>query len=80
MKKVLIALPALDEEESIREVLRALPRELAGAGAVSWLVVDDGSTDRTAAIAGDEGARVVRHARNLGVGQAFHTALEEALR
>ena len=80
MKKILIALPALDEEASIRDVLRRLPRALDGAGPVSWLVVDDGSADRTAAIAAEEGARVVRHARTLGVGQAFHTALEEALR
>lgn len=80
MNKVLIALPALDEAASIRDVLRRLPRELAGAGTVSRLVVDDGSSDRTAAIADEEGARVVRHGRTLGVGQAFHTALEQALR
>ena len=80
MKKGLIALPALDEEASIREVLRRLPRALAGAGPVSRLVVDDGSADRTAAIAAEERVRVVRHARTLGVGQAFHTALKEALR
>jgi len=77
--KVLIALPAFNEERAIGPVLQALPRELPGVESVEWLVVDDGSRDGTAEVAEAEGARVVRHAANQGVGKAFHTALEQAL-
>ena len=76
----MIFLPALDEEDRIAEVLSALPDRLEGVDTIVRLVVDDGSTDRTAEIAVAAGALVLRHPRNLGVGSAFHTAVEEALR
>lgn len=78
--KVLIALPALNEEADIGKTLRRVPRHLPRAEEVQCLVVDDGSTDRTARVASEHGAWVVRHSRNLGVGLAFRSALEEALR
>lgn len=77
--KALIFLPALDEEATLAQVLRSLPRELPGIEGVERLVVDDGSTDRTAEVAEAEGALVVRHGRNFGVGKAFQTAVEQAL-
>jgi glycosyltransferase involved in cell wall biosynthesis len=78
--KVLIALPALNEEANISATLQRLPRSLPHARELVCLVVDDGSSDRTAAIASREGATVVSHWRTLGVGQAFHTAVQQALR
>jgi glycosyltransferase involved in cell wall biosynthesis len=60
-----VVMPALDEEESIGRVLDAIPREL-GATAV---VVDNGSTDRTAELARAHGAVVVSEPRR-GYGQA----------
>jgi glycosyltransferase involved in cell wall biosynthesis len=78
--KAVIFLPAFNEEQSISEVLRSLPTSLQGVDTVERLVVDDGSTDRTAEIAEEEGAIVVRHFANRGVGKAFHTAVDEALR
>lgn len=77
--KVLISIPALDEEATIGRVLDTLPRSLEGASAVEYLVVDDGSSDRTSEVAEAHGARVLRHRRNLGLGQAFNTAVTEAL-
>lgn len=78
--KLLVFLPAFNEEATIPGVLGGLPRALPGVDAVEWLVVDDGSTDRTAELAAAAGARVVRHQSNQGVGTAFHTAVEHALR
>lgn len=77
---VLIAIPAFNEEATIVEVLRGLPRQLPGVDEIQRLVVDDGSTDRTASLARDEDALVICHAQNRGVGAAFQTVVEHSLR
>jgi glycosyltransferase involved in cell wall biosynthesis len=77
--KLLIAVPALDEEQSIARVLGSLPTRLDGVSSIDLLVVDDGSRDRTAEVAEEAGALVVRHPANRGVGKAFHTAVNHAL-
>jgi glycosyltransferase involved in cell wall biosynthesis len=69
----------LNEEASLPHVLQRIPRAIAGVEAVEVLVVDDGSTDGSAGIARQHGAHVLSHMFNMGVGQAFHTALEYAL-
>ncbi|MGH3873849.1 MAG: glycosyltransferase family 2 protein [Pseudonocardiaceae bacterium] len=66
-----VVLPCLNEAEALPAVLRALP---AGCTA---LVVDNGSTDDTAAVARELGARVVHEPRR-GYGAAVHTGLEQA--
>ena len=76
--KLLIAIPALNEEATLGAVLDGLPATAEGFEAVSVVVVDDGSTDRTAEVARSRGARVVSHRRNLGLGQAFNTAVQTA--
>lgn len=76
--KLVIQIPALNEEASIARVLAAIPRDLSGVTAVQVLVVDDGSTDRTAELAREQGAVVVSHIRNRGVGAAFRTGLAKA--
>ncbi len=63
--RVAVIIPALNEEQSIGRVLDALPRELRA----DVIVVDNGSTDRTAEIAAAHGARVVHEARR-GYGAA----------
>ena len=72
--QVLIAIPALNEEATLGSVIGGLPRSLPNAD-VGVLVVDDGSTDRTAEIARESGASLLRHRRNLGLGEAFNTAV-----
>jgi glycosyltransferase involved in cell wall biosynthesis len=70
-----IVVPAFNEAEAIGTVVRAL------AGAAAWreiLVVDDGSTDGTAAEAARAGATVVRHPYNKGNGAAVKTGLRRA--
>ncbi len=76
---VLVALPALDEERTVADVIRGIPRSMPGVGSVEVLVVDDGSRDRTAEEAAAAGARVIRHATRRGVGAAFGTALRYAV-
>ena len=78
--RLVVMLPALNEEASIEAVLRRIPRQVEGVGEVLILVVDDGSTDRTAELARKAGAEVVSHLRNQGVGAAFATGIEQALK
>ncbi|NYH40942.1 glycosyltransferase involved in cell wall biosynthesis [Micromonospora jinlongensis] len=67
-KRTLIIIPALNESGSIADVVGEVRGELPG---VDVLVVDDGSTDRTAAVAVAAGARVAKLPYNLGVGGAM---------
>ena len=49
--KLIIQIPCLNEEETLPGTLAELPRRVAGFDEVEWLVIDDGSTDRTAEVA-----------------------------
>jgi glycosyltransferase involved in cell wall biosynthesis len=73
--KLLVSLPAFNEAETVGEVVRAVPRSMPGVDSVDVVVVDDGSTDSTAEKAASAGARVIRHGRNRGLGDAFRTSL-----
>jgi hypothetical protein len=75
--EILIIVPAYDEEGGIREVLRKVPKEILGYE-VKIVVVDDGSTDATAAIVRKEGFPVVTHVVNRGQGDALRTGFQIA--
>jgi glycosyltransferase involved in cell wall biosynthesis len=73
--KVIAIIPAYNEEKTITEVLKK------ASGFVSKvIVVDDGSLDRTARIARANGALVVSHSINRGLGAAIGTGFEAAKR
>jgi glycosyltransferase involved in cell wall biosynthesis len=74
-----VALPALNEDRTIADVISRISRELPGVDEVEILVIDDGSTDDTARVAERAGARVISHRAQRGVGGAFHTALRESI-
>jgi glycosyltransferase involved in cell wall biosynthesis len=67
-KRVLIVIPAWNEAACIADVIREVRGELPGVGV---LVVDDGSTDQTSAVAASAGATVSQLPYNLGVGGAM---------
>ena len=64
MSDTLVFIPAWNEEQNLPAVLNDLERVLPGADV---LVVDDGSTDRTAAVSREHGAEVLSLGRNPGV-------------
>jgi hypothetical protein len=72
---VVVVIPALNEERSIGEVVRSLPRTEIH----EIVVVDNGSTDRTAAVASEAGATVLREGRK-GYGYACLLGIERAER
>lgn len=79
--RLIIQIPALNERETIGEVLDHLPRTIAGVSEVAVLIIDDGCTDDTVAVALAHGADyVVRHTSNKGLATAYQTGIDAALR
>jgi len=78
--KLIVTIPAFDEEETISAVIREVPRSIAGIHKVEVLVIDDGSSDGTVAAAWAAGAdHVFSNGRNRGLAFSFQRALNEAL-
>jgi glycosyltransferase involved in cell wall biosynthesis len=75
---LLVAMPALNEQQTIADVIRAIPAEIPGIARISVLVVNDGSTDSTASLARAEGATVISHNARLGLSRAFGTIIRHA--
>ncbi|WP_343212938.1 glycosyltransferase family 2 protein [Actomonas aquatica] len=74
--KLIIQIPCYNEAESLPATLADLPREVEGVDEVEWLVIDDGSSDDTAAVAALEGVdHVVKLPRNMGLARAFSAGL-----
>lgn len=79
--KLIVQIPCFNEQESLAEAVRAIPRAVAGFEHVEVLVIDDGSTDSTAEVARAAGAdHIVRHRSNRGLAAAFRTGLDASLR
>src|SRR5690349_8305662 len=79
--KLIIQIPCLDEEKTLPATLADLPREVPGFDAVEWLVIDDGSTDRTVEVARANGVdHIVRLTNNKGLANGFQAGLDAALK
>jgi glycosyltransferase involved in cell wall biosynthesis len=79
MKVLAVVVPARDEEATIGELLERVASVRVPGYELRPIVVDDGSTDRTAKIACKMGAVVVRHTYNRGLGAAVRTGLRAAV-
>ena len=79
--KLIIQIPCLNEESTLPATIADLPRQLDGFDAVELLVVDDGSTDRTVAVAREHGVdHVVRLTNNKGLAAGFQAGLDACLK
>ena len=79
--KLIIQIPCLNEEESLPVTLGDLPRQVDGFDEVKWLIIDDGSTDRTIEVAREHGVdHVVRLTNNKGLASAFQAGLDASLK
>jgi glycosyltransferase involved in cell wall biosynthesis len=79
--KLIIQIPCLNEEEALPVTLGDLPRSVDGFDVVEWLVVDDGSTDRTIEVARANGVdHIVRLTNNKGLAAGFQAGLDACLK
>src|SRR3954462_11662240 len=80
LMKLVVTIPALNEEKTIYQVVNGVPRDIEGVSEVEVIVVNDGSTDRTPEEALRAGAIVVSLPGKGGLGHVFRTGLERAMR
>lgn len=78
--KLIIQIPCYNEEEYLGVTLNDLPKKLEGIDEIEYLVIDDGSTDKTVEVAKKMGVNyIIRHNNNLGLARAFATGIENCL-
>jgi glycosyltransferase involved in cell wall biosynthesis len=75
MKNTLIIVPAYQEESNITRVIEDIRSHMPKS---DILVVNDGSTDKTASLARDAGVKVIEHPFNMGIGAAVQTGFKYA--
>ncbi|HEU5082285.1 MAG TPA: glycosyltransferase family 2 protein [Acidimicrobiales bacterium] len=79
--KLIVQIPCLDEEDQLPGTIADLPREVEGFDTVEYLVIDDGSTDRTVEVARELGVHhIVRLTNNKGLAHAFQAGLDACLK
>ncbi len=76
--KLLIGIPAYNEETTLDQVIKSIPKHLKGIDQIDILVVDDGSIDNTEDIAQKNRVVLLRHLMNRGLGGALKTILAYA--
>ena len=79
--KLIVQIPCLNEEFTLPQTVRDIPRQIAGIDQVEILIIDDGSTDRTIEVARELGVdHIITHINNRGLAAAFRTGLDACLR
>ncbi len=78
--KVVIQIPCLNEEKTLPLVFSKMPKRIPAVDVVEYLIIDDGSTDRTVDTAKKLGVHhIVSHARTMGLARSFHDGVSRAL-
>ena len=79
--KLIIQIPCLNEEQTLPETLKDLPKSLNGIDDIEVLIIDDGSTDRTVEFAKEYGAHhVLKLTNNKGLAKAFIFGINHSLK
>ena len=79
--KLIVQIPAYNEEATIAQALRDVPKKIDGITSIETLIIDDGSTDKTAEAARKAGANhVVQLKTHRGLSSAFVAGIDAALR
>ncbi|MCW3039690.1 MAG: glycosyltransferase family 2 protein [Solirubrobacterales bacterium] len=79
--KLIIQIPCFNEEDQLPATLADLPRAVAGFDVVEWLIIDDGSVDRTIEVAREGGVdHIVKLTNNKGLAAGFQAGLDACLK
>ncbi len=79
--KLIIQIPCFNEEGQLPLTLSRLPRAVDGFDVVEWLIIDDGSTDGTVAVAREHGVdHIVRLTNHKGLAAAFQAGIDAGLK
>ena len=74
--KLIIQIPCFNEEDYLPVTVKELPKKIKGIDVIEYLVIDDGSTDRTDEVAKKIGVHhIIKHSKNSGLAKAFKTGL-----
>lgn len=77
---LVITIPALNEAATISSIVEGVLKPIGGVDSIRVVVIDDGSTDETAKLAVQAGAKVISFGQNKGLGAAFGQGLRSALK
>jgi glycosyltransferase involved in cell wall biosynthesis len=78
--KLVVFIPAYNEEKTIDKVILEIPRKISGFDKVEVLVINDGSKDKTVEVAMNAGAdKVISHSTNMGIGATFMTGIRNCI-
>jgi len=81
MVKLIIQIPCYNEEATLGLTLSELPKEIPGVDSLEWLIIDDGSHDRTVEVAKSCGVHhIVRFPYNQGLAKAFMAGMEASVK
>lgn len=79
--KLIVQIPCFNEQDTLAATVRDIPKRIEGLTKIEILIIDDGSTDQTLAVAKDLGVdHIVRFARNRGLGHAFKAGIDACLK
>ena len=79
--KLIIQIPCFNEEKVLRQTLEDLPKKIPGIKKIEYLIIDDGSTDKTIDVAKKFGVKhIVMHQNNMGLAKAFMSGIEFCLK
>ena len=78
--KLVVQIPCLNEEATLPLVLESIPKRIDGIDEIDIVIIDDGSTDKTAQVAREHGVtHIVKHTRTMGLARSFADGIEYAL-
>ena len=81
MTKLIVQIPCYNEEHTLSQTVRDIPRQIEGIDQVEILIIDDGSTDRTVEVAKELGVdHIIRNTCNKGLARTFLVGLDASLR
>ena len=78
--KLIVQIPCLNEEKTLNDVISTIPKKIDGIDVIETLIIDDGSSDNTVAVAKEIGVtHIVRNKHNLGLARSFTKGLDACL-